>query len=132
MSPDHFPRPLVLVAEDEVLIRDLIEAALEDGGFAVVLANTGAEAIAVIDARSGELAALVTDVDLGSGPTGWDVARHGRDGDPNLPIIYMSGGSPHRWTAEGLPNSVMLSKPFAPAQLVVALAAQMNAAEPGG
>jgi CheY-like chemotaxis protein len=94
--------PIVLVAEDESLVRDLIEAVLEDSGFALRLAATGREAIDALDAQ--RVAALVTDIDLGAGCSGWEVAAHARARDPALPVIYMSGGS-----AYALPDRAFLT-----------------------
>lgn len=121
--------PTILIVEDEVLIRDLMEAALEDGGFSVTFAESGPAALERLDELATALAAVVTDVDLGRGPDGWEVARHARRLNAELPIVYMSGGSAHAWTAEGVPNSTMLRKPFAPAQLVVAIASLINASD---
>jgi hypothetical protein len=42
----------------------------------------------------------------------------------------MSGAHAEDWAVKGVPNSVMLAKPFAPAQLVTALAQLLNAAPP--
>jgi two-component system cell cycle response regulator CpdR len=118
--------PTILVVEDEPLIQNLIEAALEDGGFRVVAATSGREAIERLDQDSSTVSGLVTDIDPGDGIKGWEVARHGRQHNPTLAVVYMSGGSAHEWESEGVPNSNILTKPFAPAQMVVALAAQLN------
>jgi hypothetical protein len=40
----------------------------------------------------------------------------------------MSGDSIHEWSAEGVPESIMLQKPFALAQLIAAVTSLMNAA----
>ena len=61
--------PQVLLVEDEPLIRDLLQGALEDGGFEVAYANNGDGAIDVLQRRPGEFAGVVTDVDLGGGIT---------------------------------------------------------------
>ncbi|THD59290.1 response regulator [Phenylobacterium sp.] len=113
--------PLILYVEDEPAISELAEVALEDAGYAVVGLASAAEAIAILDARAADFAALVTDVDLRSELTGWDVARHAREIAPSLPIIYVSGGSAGDWSSQGVPGSVMLAKPYALAQLVVAV-----------
>jgi CheY-like chemotaxis protein len=114
---------LILAVDDEPLVLELIMAALEDGGYAVATARSGAEGIAVLDGRIAELGGLITDVNLGRGGlSGWDVGRHGRELNPDLPVVYVSGDSGHDWAAHGVPHSVLLQKPFAPADLVVALA----------
>jgi hypothetical protein len=52
---------------------------------------------------------------------GWELARLARQHDPCCAILYVTGDSAHRWAANGVPRSVMQSKPFAPAQLVEAV-----------
>jgi len=121
---DHSPQ--VLLVEDELLIRDLLQSALEDAGFEVAYTDAGEAAIGVLQQRAGELVGVVTDINLGSRTSGWDVARAARRADPRMAVVYMSGGSAHQWAAEGVPRSVVMTKPFAPAQLVVALATQLN------
>ncbi|MGE5500489.1 MAG: response regulator, partial [Ignavibacteriales bacterium] len=70
--------------------------------------------------------ALVTDVNLGRGESGWDVARHGRELVAGLPVVYVSGDSGHDWQARGVPGSILVQKPFAPAQIVTAVATVLN------
>ena len=69
--------------------------------------------------------ALVTDVELKSKLTGWDVARHARTITPELPVIYATSTA-HDWEALGVPNSLLITKPFAPAQIVTAVAQLLN------
>jgi CheY-like chemotaxis protein len=64
---------------------------------------------------------LITDIKLGSKMNGWEVARHARQTYPGIAVVYMSGDSAADWTAEGVPNSVMLQKPFATAQVTTAI-----------
>ncbi len=61
---------------------------------------------------------------------GWEVARHAREINPNFPVVYMTGASADEWPSRGVPNSVLLTKPFAPAQLVTALAQLLNVGTP--
>jgi CheY-like chemotaxis protein len=82
----------------------------------------------LLDASDGKYRALVTDVNLGTdGMTGWDVARHAREINPSFSVVYMSGDSAEDWASQGVPKSIMLSKPFAPVQLVIAVAQLLNA-----
>lgn len=120
------PAPRILLVEDEPLILDLIASTLEDGGFEVLQATNAKDAMAELEAAAGELAGLVTDVNLGPRAKGWDVARRALELRPNLPVVYMTGDSAHDWTSQGVPESVILSKPFAPAQVLVALASLSN------
>ena len=114
------PAPLLLV-EDEMLILDVLESALVEGGYEVVQAQNGAEALQILEADGVLFVALVTDIRLGSGPDGWDVATRAREIAPHMPIVFMSGDSAHEWASRGVPGSVILPKPFAPAQLVTAV-----------
>ena len=101
-------------------------SALEEGGFEVVVAGSGIEALSALDEMAERLAGLVTDIRLGSGPDGWEVARHGRELRPDLPVVYMTGDSAADWAVKGVPKSVLLQKPFAPAQLITAISTLMN------
>lgn len=112
---------MLLLAEDEELIAEVMRVALEDGGYSVLLADTGDAAIAALDGRVAELSGLITDIRLPSGPDGWAIARHARELRPDIPVVYMTGDSAADWAAKGVPNSVVLQKPSAPAQLVTAI-----------
>jgi DNA-binding response OmpR family regulator len=121
-------RVVVLVVEDDQLIRSMVEETLAEGGFEAALASSGEDAVALLDASGGKYRALVTDINLGPEKfDGWDVAQHAREIDPNFPVVYMSGKDADDWASKGVPNSVMLTKPFAPAQLVTAVSQLLNA-----
>ncbi|HEY0311057.1 MAG TPA: response regulator [Allosphingosinicella sp.] len=121
------PKILILLAEDEPLVGLTMQSSLEDGGYGVLHVESGNAAIAAIDRQAGALSGLITDIRLGAGPDGWDVARHARETTPTLPVVYMSGDSAHEHSARGVPDSVMLQKPFAPAQLLTAISTLLNA-----
>lgn len=75
--------------------------------------------------------ALVTDINLGRHElSGWEVAKHAREINPGIPVVYMSGDSADDWPSKGVPNSIILVKPFAPAQLVTAVSQLLNTATP--
>lgn len=125
--------PVVLVIEDEPLIQELLQSALAEAGFQVVVAVDDNEAIAIIEGdKASALAGIVTDVNLGRRLTGWDVARRARELFPNLPVVYVTGDSSHEWTAHGVPRSAIVGKPFAPAQIVVALSSLLNQTDAEG
>jgi DNA-binding response OmpR family regulator len=62
--------------------------------------------------------------------SGWEVAAQIREVDPGFPVIYMSGVHADEWPSKGVPNSIMLAKPFAPAQLVIAVSNLLNRVPP--
>ena len=118
---------VVLVAENDQLVQSVVEDCLSDGGFEAVIASSGDNAVELLDASERKYHALVTDINLSpSKIDGWDVARHAREIDPNFPVVYMSGKDADDWAAKGVPNSIMLPKPFAPAQLVTAVSQLLN------
>jgi DNA-binding response OmpR family regulator len=118
---------VILVVEDDHLIQSIVEETLTAGGFALVIASSGENAVELLDAAEGKYRALVTDINLGRDKMdGWNVARHAREIDPEFPIVYMTGDSSPDWSSRGVPNSVLLTKPFAPAQLVTAVSQLLN------
>jgi DNA-binding response OmpR family regulator len=119
---------LVFVVEDEPLIQDMLQAPLKDGGYEVATAASGEEAVSMLEKQGSTFQALITDVNLGRDKlSGWDVAKRARELNPSVAVIYMTGDSGHDWAANGVPNSVLLLKPFAPAQVVTAVSQLLNA-----
>ncbi len=121
----------ILIVEDEVFIRDFLKGSLEDGGYAVIEAASGEEAIAMIRDGGASFRGIITDINLGAGkPTGWDVARRGRESAPDLPIIYTTGDSADKWASMGVPNSMLVHKPYAPAQIIAAISQMLISGGP--
>jgi CheY-like chemotaxis protein len=121
---------VILVVEDEALLQDIVQDALVEGGFEAEIASSGEEAITILEGHKGRHRAVITDINLRGQLTGWDVARRARELDPDIPVIYMTGDSADQWASLGVPNSLLLNKPFAPAQIVTAVAQMLNAAPP--
>ena len=116
----------VLLFEDEPLVAMFVQEALETEGFEVRMASNPQEAELAIGETIEGVAALVTDIRLGAGLSGWELARLARQRCPGLPIVFVSGDSAADHSAEGVPDSVMIQKPFVAAQLVTALANLLN------
>ncbi|MFZ5681337.1 MAG: response regulator [Bradyrhizobiaceae bacterium] len=117
---------LILVVEDEMLLQALLEETLKDGGYDVTVVSTGEEAIKLLDADEPKYRALVTDVNLGRKVDGWDVARRAREINADTGIVYITGHGAADWASRGVPNSIVLTKPFAPAQLITAVSQLIN------
>jgi DNA-binding response OmpR family regulator len=120
--------PVILVVEDDDPIKDIVEDALTEGGFEAAIAASGEEAVTLL--QSGLVRALVTDIGLKGRLDGWEVAKKAREKEPTLPVIYMSGAHAQSWASKGVPNSIMLTKRFAPAQLVTAVSQLLNIGSP--
>lgn len=117
---------LVLVVEDEFAIAELVRHALQDAGFETIAAADGQQALEALDGGGGGLRALVTDIRLGSPADGWYVATRAREVAPEIAVVYMTGDSGADWSARGVPHSVLVHKPFVPAQIVMAVCGLLN------
>lgn len=113
------PHTCLLLVEDDLALRETLCDALIDFGFDVVAACSGTQAFAELDADAAQFEEVITDIDLGIGPNGWDVGRRARERIFDMPVIYMSGNS-RAWPSQAVRNSVFLAKPFPLAQMVVA------------
>jgi CheY-like chemotaxis protein len=116
----------VLLAEDEVLAAMAIEDALVEMGYAVVHAGDGETALGL--AAAARFDVLVTDLAMPR-MTGLELIPRLRAEQPDLPVVVMTGYLPPDGQAmldsptKG--RMALLLKPFAPAQLMDALAQVM-------
>ena len=122
--------PVILVIEDDDGIQTVVEVALGDAGFEPAIAASGEEAVTLLKGMKNAYRALVADIGLRGKIDGWEVARQAREIDPEFPVLYMSGAAAADWASKGVPNSIMLEKPFAPAQLVTAVSNLLNSGSP--
>ena len=122
--------PVILVIEDDDALQVVVEDALSEGGFEAAIAASGEEAVTLLMGQKDKYRALVIDINLLGRLNGWEVAQKAREIDPQFPIVYVSGAAAADWASKGVPNSIMLEKPFAPAQLVTAVANLLNSGTP--
>jgi DNA-binding response OmpR family regulator len=108
----------------------MVEETLNEGGFDTTIAASGEEAVTLLKDHKGKYRALATDINLKGKMEGWEVAQHAREIEPDFPVVYMSGAAAADWTSKGVPNSIMLAKPFAPAQLLTAVSNLLNSGRP--
>ena len=119
--------PIILVVEDDPFVRAIVEETLTDGGFEIAMVSSGENAIDLLEVQQVKYGAVVTDINLGRDRRdGWDVARRAREIDAGFPVVYMTGASADDWASKGVPNSILLTKPFAPAQLLTAVSQLLN------
>lgn len=78
----------VMVVDDEPLVRGLLTEVLKSVGYEVAAAATSAEARVL--AKSFDPDVAILDVDLGEGPTGFDLELGLRHSNPQLAIIFLS------------------------------------------
>jgi CheY-like chemotaxis protein len=91
--------------------------ALEYGGFDVIQAATGEEALQ--HCRDAIADILFTDIRLPGTVTGGDIAEHCRERKPDLSVIYATGYT--HVEPRPVPGSLLFQKPYHPAQVVTAI-----------
>jgi two-component system cell cycle sensor histidine kinase/response regulator CckA len=126
-------RPLVVLVEDEELIRRLLERVLESAEYEVLVAARGDQALRMIEKRVGEIAVLLTDLVM-PGMSGLELARAARELQPDLPVLCMSGYSEQTVRDRGGDDAEVdfIGKPFAPGELTDRIAALLRSTEQGG
>jgi DNA-binding response OmpR family regulator len=111
----------VLVVEDDHAICALISDILEHAGLQAECVQNDRSAYAIIPTLP-TIAALVVDINLGTGTTGFDVARFARQVIPALPVLYVTGeASENSFKAFGVPESDFIAKPFTADELLAKL-----------
>ena len=111
----------VLVVEDEPEVCDLIKQQLADEGFDVVCACNDDMAYDRLSREARTFKALIVDINLGKGTTGFDVARHARRLNPSVPVVYVTGGDPESVETHGVDGAALVLKPFDRQDLLGAL-----------
>ena len=109
---------VVLIVEDEFLVREAIAFTLEAEGWEVLVASHGEGAIALLEAPAAHIDVLFTDIQLGGFLSGWDVADAFCRERPDIAVIYTSANATQ--TSRQVPGSVFIDKPYAAAQIVSA------------
>ncbi len=112
--------PPVLFVDDNVVSNLEICAYLRDFGFDVIETYRARDAFRVIDSQP-RLTALVSDINLGAGGSGLDVARRARAAHPRLPVVFISGMTTIRHLTSRIEGSTLIAKPLHPQQIVDAL-----------
>jgi two-component system, cell cycle sensor histidine kinase and response regulator CckA len=120
-SPAELPMgtETVLLAEDEQDVREIAREFLESGGYRVIEAKDGAEAIQLAAKNRGKIHLLVTDMVM-PGMTGQELAVQLQTEHPGLSVVYMSGYSEHAATemANADPSVRLMTKPFSRAAIL--------------
>jgi|SRR5580704_15970456 CheY-like chemotaxis protein len=101
---------VVLIVEDELLLRGLVVEFVEQAGFVALEAGDADEAVALLEARS-DVAMLFTDINMPGSMDGLELAHTVRDRWPSIKILVASGRV--RLKQSDLPpNSAFLEKPY--------------------
>lgn len=114
------PVPVLLLVDDEPIVRRTVGRLLVRAGYDVRVASTAAEAEAIARAEPA-LAAIVSDVmmDEVHGP---ELARRLHAIRPGVPVVFMSGEVPEHLPEMGVdPAALFVPKPFTPEVLLEAV-----------
>ena len=109
----------ILLTEDERDVREVAREFLESGGYTVIEARDGADALGLAETHRGAIDLLITDMVMPR-MTGQELAARLKEKQPELRMLYMSGYS-ERATAESMqhdPSVRLLAKPFSRSALL--------------
>ena len=109
----------VLLVEDEDDVRALAREVLQRQGYTVVEAPDGAQALALFEQDGARIDFILTDVVMPR-MSGRELVDRVRASRPSMPVLYMSGYTEDAILRHGVRDASMLllSKPFAPAELI--------------
>ena len=109
----------VLIVDDDDSIRKVLYRILENGGYDVLAASSGAEAVAICRTSRHPIDLLVTDYNM-PGMNGLEVARQCSALHSALPVLYVSGSHPEQLLGAefGKRKRGFLAKPFRKEELL--------------
>jgi len=125
--------PVILIAEDEEVLREFANLILRKHGFHVLTARDGVEALKMAEQYKGELDLLFTDVVMPR-MGGTDLYKKFTEKHPNTPVIFTSGYPRTILTESGLDERreyQFLQKPYTTQTLVEKIREVISAHRPG-
>jgi len=122
------PIETILVAEDELPVRELVRQALEHLGYMVLEAPNGHEAIRVIEKHTGEIDLLLTDVTMPL-MNGQELATRLQTIRPGTKVLYMSGFIDEvlAFHDSAQPEIAFIQKPFSLSELAAKVETALSA-----
>jgi PAS domain S-box-containing protein len=124
---------MILVVDDEVVIREVVQKTLQAHGYRVITAGDGTEAIAQFSQHQGEIKAVLTDIMMPF-MDGVTLSRTLKKIDPNIQIIATSGmgsakGRQDKTAAlHSLQINTFLNKPYSANEILTAIGDLLSAA----
>jgi CheY-like chemotaxis protein len=123
------PRPLILVVEDEPLVRETSTDILQEAGFRVIEASDADEAFGLLRHRP-DVEVVLTDVDMPGSIDGFEFARLAAQGWPDVRVLVISGKTTPS-PGDLPPHAVFLQKPYRPETLISLLKQLGERKDPG-
>jgi CheY-like chemotaxis protein len=125
-GPASRSTPVVLIVEDDLLLRMLAVEVVEEAGFIALEAADADEAVALLESRL-DISVLFTDVNMPGSMDGLKLAHAVRDRWPPIKILLVSGHV--RLQPSELPsNSCFVGKPYRAAAMVEQLRSIVSSA----
>jgi two-component system cell cycle sensor histidine kinase/response regulator CckA len=120
----------ILLVEDEEMVRKLAHDILQTGGFRVLVANGGEEALEACKTHKGVINLMLTDVVM-PGMNGTKVAQSARSYRPDMQVLFMSGYTDDAIIHHGVldPRSDFIEKPFTAHALISKVRETLNKKE---
>lgn len=110
----------LLIADDQEPVRAMVRITLATQGWEIVEATNAIQALALARSERPDLALL--DIDLGAGPTGFDVCRAMKEDESTsqIPIVMLTALDNESDRAKGFAAGAdrYLTKPFSPLALI--------------
>ncbi|OYT74008.1 MAG: hypothetical protein CFK49_10310, partial [Armatimonadetes bacterium JP3_11] len=105
------PQRHVLIVDDDDLVRETLHFVLEDGGYRVYAASSGAEALRLLEREPIDI--VLSDIFM-PGMNGFDLLRQIREVAPNTPVILITGYGNIEMAREALKQgaSDFITKPY--------------------
>ena len=114
-AQDNHPdsAPVVLIVEDEVMLRFPFADHLREIGFTVIEAGTAAEAVDVLLTSDIKIDLVFSDVSMPGSMDGFGLLQWTKANRPNLPILITSGNAWRRRAArEVYGHELFVDKPY--------------------
>jgi two-component system, cell cycle sensor histidine kinase and response regulator CckA len=109
----------ILIVEDESQVLEMVAGILSRGGYQVLSAKSGDEALQIGRDFSGSIDLVLTDIVM-PGMSGGEVVRQLQQLKPEIHVLYMSGYTKYTMVGQGSLESVrsFIWKPFSPDELL--------------
>ena len=125
-TPAGQSTPVVLIVEDESLLRMLAVEVVEEAGFVAIEARDADEAVVLLESRA-DITLLFTDINMPGSMDGLKLAHAVRDRWPPIKILVVSGK--HQLQSSDHPsNSCFVGKPYQASALVEELRSMVGSA----
>ena len=114
--------PPILMVDDEPNMRSTVSELLMDDGYTVDVAESGEQAVEMLNESGNEYFMMITDGRLG-GMSGYELLKKAKDGFPKMRVIMITAFATPKLAVEAIQNGAVdyLSKPFAPEELLHAV-----------